>query len=71
MERWERFIKDRNGRNAYLAMYLVHLYLCLHGVKYIVNNHQIMVNRKGSFICTIPQARPLLHHLRKTGWNEK
>ena len=34
------------------------------------------INRKGSFICTIPQTgyhipRPLLHQLWSTGWNEK
>ena len=65
----------------YLTMYSTHFILRLYGVRHMVKDHSdcergnllpphrllFPINRKGSFICTIPQTglhipQPLLHH---------
>ena len=77
-------------RNVIFNDALNTFYLRLYGVRHMVKDHSdsekgnplpphrllLLINSKGSFICTIPQTgkhipRPLLHQSWSTGWNEK
>ena len=80
--------KERE-RNVLFNDALNTFYLRLYGVRHMVKDHSdsekgnplpphrllLLINSKGSFICTIPQTgqhipRPLLHQSWSTGWND-
>ena len=82
--------RGRKEGNVLFNDALSTFYLQLYGVGHMVKYHSdsqrgnpllphgllFPINRKGSFICTIPQTGwhipwPLLHQSWSTGWNEK
>ena len=83
-------LERRKEGNVLFTDALNTFYLRLYGVRHMVKDHSDSekgntlpphrllspINRKGSFICTIPQTGqhipwPLLHQSWSTGWNEK
>ena len=82
-------IRCERERNVLFNGALNTFYLQLYGVRHMVKDHSdsekgnplpphrllLLINSKGSFICTIPQTGqyipwPLLHQSWSTGWNK-